>query len=220
VNIKLERHGVKEVVIKSYPEFLFPEAFKLVHNALIRHDYSIQLTEVSAYIEVVNEDFENKLHKSQRRRLKKSREEGFHFQPMAPDQLSTVYEFIEARRSEKSYELSMAPKRMEILINTFPSRIKLFAVYHHETLIAASLTIMERSDVLYDFYHDHDSRYDSVSPVVFLLEGIYNCVRENNVSTINLGTSMVGNELNKPLLEFKQSLGADTSPKHTFKRLL
>ncbi|MDH4058494.1 MAG: hypothetical protein OEU76_07000, partial [Cyclobacteriaceae bacterium] len=63
-------------------------------------------------------------------------------------------------------------------------------------------------------------KYNSFSPVIAIIETLYNFCRENSFSILDQGTSMLQGEPNQPLLDFKLRLGGVTSEKLTlFKKL-
>src|ERR1043166_2609152 len=97
----------------------------------------------------------------------------------------------------------------------FPEKYLLFAVFHSEKMIAASIAIRVKENILYDFYHDHDPQHDQLSPVVFLVAEMYNFCFRNGVRLLDLGTSAVDGLPNFSLLHFKKYLGCKPTPKLT-----
>jgi hypothetical protein len=89
-----------------------------------------------------------------------------------------------------------------------------------DKMVAASISIRVNENVLYTFYYDHLRAYDSVTPIVFLCDGLYNFCQKNQLSLLDLGTSNPNGKLNQSLLDFKLSLGAVPSPKLTFQKVL
>lgn len=135
-------------------------------------------------------------------------------------QLQKIYIFLEACRKEKGYVLSMSFVEIEKLATVFPERIILTAVLDKNQIVAANISIRVFEHVLYNFYHDHASAYDPVSPIVLLNEGLYQLCQQEKIQFLDLGTSNIEGELNESLLNFKINLGAKPSRKLTFTKKL
>jgi hypothetical protein len=94
----------------------------------------------------------------------------------------------------------------------------LFGVFQDDKVVAASIAIRVTTQVLYNFYCDHDNQYDAVSPVVFLIEGIYQYCASQKIPLLDLGTSAVAGKPNFGLLEFKMRLHGQPTAKLTFQK--
>jgi hypothetical protein len=74
--------------------------------------------------------------------------------------------------------------------------------------------------VLYDFYHDHATAFDHLSPVALLVAGMYDFCNAQNIRLLDLGTSAVNDGPNFSLLTFKKFLGGNPTHKLTFEKIL
>jgi hypothetical protein len=129
-----------------------------------------------------------------------------------------VYDFIFTCRNEKGYPLSMQLEELQHMAVKFPDRYLLFGVFRSDSLVAAAITIRVKKNILYDFYHDHAAAFDHLSPVTFLVDGIYRFCFENDIQLLDLGTSAIDGLPNFGLLNFKKKLGALATPKLTFQK--
>jgi lipid II:glycine glycyltransferase (peptidoglycan interpeptide bridge formation enzyme) len=102
----------------------------------------------------------------------------------------------------------------------FPEHYVLFAVLHEGRLAAASIAIKIKENILYNFYSAHPNDYNHLSPVVMLIEGMYEFCQQNNVNLLDLGTSALEGKPNFSLLDFKLRLGAKPYAKLTFEKNL
>lgn len=211
---------IKSIVLKNQSEIYSTEKNMLLLRVLDKLGYTLTKEETSAVISVSGKPFESGLHKSEKKRLRKCRESALTFEIMPIEQLQKIYIFLEACREEKGYALSMTFEEIKKLAKTFPERIILSAVIDKNQLVAANISIRVYNHVLYNFYHDHTSEYDPLSPVVLLNEGLYLLCQKNKIQFLDLGTSNVGDKLNESLLNFKLNLGAKTSRKFTFTKKL
>jgi hypothetical protein len=98
----------------------------------------------------------------------------------------------------------------------FPDAFFVTTVTDKDQLVAANISIQVNSRVLYNFYHDHLSSYDALSPVVLLNKGLYQICQQRKLDLLDLGTSQIDGRLNESLLNFKLKLGAQPSNKLTF----
>lgn len=217
VDAELQKRKVTSILIKHQPAIYSPVNDQL-KQSLLDQGYSIALEETSAVISVTEKTFEQNLHRSEKKRLRKCHEHNFLFEIMPLDQLNKVYGFLEACREEKGYTLSMPLDELQKLVAVFPERMLLTVVTGGSKMIAANISIRVYDHVLYNFYHDHAPEYDHVSPVVLLNEGLYNFCQQQNIRLLDLGTSNPDGVLNESLLTFKVRLGAQPSPKITFSK--
>jgi len=207
---------VKFITLKNQSEVYSTEKSKKLLRVLSRLGYTLAAEETSAVISIRGKVFESGLHKSEKKRLRKCRESGLTFTIMPLLQLQKIYTFLDACRKEKGYSLSMSFAEIEKLAKVFPERIILTAVIDKNQIVAANISIRVYDHVLYNFYHDHASEYDSVSPVVLLNEGLYQLCQKEKIQFLDLGTSNIEGELNESLLNFKVNLGAEPSRKLIF----
>jgi hypothetical protein len=220
VDEKLRSLRVRQIIIKSSPE-IYQANVSPLPTLLVNQGYTISSSDLSAAISVDSGPIIDRLHRSEKRKLIKAQHEGLTFVKMHDLQLDVVYNFIKACRQKKGFDVSMTLKQLTETFHLFKNRFHLFGAYHGDNqLVAASITIQVKDNVLYDFYHDHDATYDHLSPVVLLVAGIYDFCRFNKYELLDLGTSSVGNTPNFSLLHFKMLLGATMSNKFTFQKKL
>jgi hypothetical protein len=218
VDKRLKSLRVRKIIIKSSPEIYQANASPLA-TLLVNQGYIISSSELSAALTVASEPIFDRLHRSEKRKLIKAEHEGLMFVKMHDLQLQIVYKFIKECRQKKGFGISMSLEQVTETFQVFKNRFHFFGVYHGDNqLVAASIAIQVKDDVLYDFYHDHDAAYDHLSPVVLLVAGIYDFCRYNKYKLLDLGTSSLENTPNFPLLHFKLLLGATISNKFTFQK--
>lgn len=219
VESKLRSKDVSRIVIKSYP-CAYAEAQSVqLQTFLLNLKYSVVTAEIASVIHV-DPHASRALHRSEKRKLDKAIGAGLVFKELSDQSLETVYNFIHQCRSEKNYTLSMTFADLRVAVSRFPERYLLFGVFAHDRLAAAAITIRVKKKILYDFYHDHEAAFDYFSPVVLLVEGIYDFCCRNNIEMIDLGTSAVDGQPNFSLLHFKKYLGGNLTTKLTFEKIL
>lgn len=215
---KLKAKGVRKIEVKNSPETLQGSTGTLISVSLFNLGYSVANAETGAILRVDNATLESRLHVWEQRKLRQARETNFAFRPLPLSEFSKLYGFILSCRSSKNYILSMTEKEVQQMVNTFPERYFLFGLFDGNTLVSASISIRVRQNMLYNFYADHDKQFDSFSPLVMLISGIYDFCHERAINFIDLGTSSVEGKQNFSLIDFKQHLGAELTPKLTFEK--
>ena len=218
VESELRSQGVKYIRIKNYPEEYDALGSSLLEKALTDLNFS-RTREVSSIIAVDQKIFAKKIAVSQRQKLKKS-EKLFEFNNVRLSDLKSIYHFISVCRQEKNQSLSMTLAQLQKAVKTFPRNFILFQVANESQLGAAAIVIKINEKILYTFYYAHDKKFNKISPVVFLISGIYRYAQQHKIAMIDLGTSMVNGEINKPLLQFKKSIGGQPSQKYIFEKML
>lgn len=217
---KLRSRDVSRIVIKSYPCAYAEAQSVLLQTFLLNLKYNVTTAEIASVIRVTTDGARRTFHRSEKRKLGKAIGAGLVFKELPNESLEVVYNFIHRCRNEKDYTLSMTLADLKIAMTMFPERYFLFGVFANDRLAAAAITIRVKDNILYDFYHDHDAAFDHLSPVVLLVEGIYDFCYTNRIEMIDLGTSAVEGLPNFSLLHFKNYLGGNPTSKLTFEKIL
>jgi hypothetical protein len=178
---KLRKIGVHRTVLKNPPEVYEPQRSALLNKVLLQSGYTIAAEETSAVIPIHHHSFDQILHRSKKSRLKKCHDQQLSMVFWPLSKLSEVYDFISRCRRAKDYTLSMSLDAMQRLSEAFPNVVLLHVVLDGHHLAAASISIRVTNKVLYTFYYDHAEKYDAVSPVVFLCEGLFNYCQQNKI---------------------------------------
>lgn len=213
----LAESGITRIIVRN-PSHLVSGS-NLIEEVMVHVGFQVEQSEASSLI-LVSDDFKKQLHYSERKRLNKCNRSGFVAKVLLPGDLKKTYQFIEACRLAKNYKLSLSWKNIQKLASTFPERVVCFGVFNKREMIAASMVIVVNDQVVYDFYHDHVAEYNDFSPVVALLACMNDWCLENNFQQIDLGTSMIGDQINTGLYQFKLKLGAQPAARNTFVKVL
>jgi hypothetical protein len=216
----LRRSGAASIIVKNPPDLYDPERMTLLANFFLTHQYTITDAEVSAVIPVSTARFDEVIHQRKRRKLEQSRTDSMRFVRLQRGALADAYHFIAACRSLKSYRLSIALTELEQFVDRFPDDYLLFAVFHEYEMVAASIAIRVKSNVLYHFISDHVRKVGESRPALILMEGIYNHCFADGISLLDLGTSTLAGKPDVNLLRFKTEIGAQLTHKFTFRKTL
>ena len=213
---ELKKDQIGHVVLTLPPAGYFPEQHNMLMPILLNLRYMIQQARVSSVIPVTEKAFAEVVDPWEIRKLRQARQAALVTRILPAGNVEKVYTFILECRQEKNYSLSMAADEVKAVVEKFPDRFIFFGVFDQDNLAAAAVAIRVTGNVLYNFYSDHHSTYDHLSPAVMLIESEYAYCHDHGLSLLDLGTSSVGDKLNFPLLDFKKRLGGRPSPKYTF----
>ncbi|UOQ70582.1 hypothetical protein [Hymenobacter cellulosilyticus] len=215
---ELAARGLARLRLRSHPFAYDPAASALLTHTLQQLGYSVALAEINHHLPL-EADFRQRLHPSERRRLRKCQQQGFVFEQETPLYLPLAYEFLSRCRQEKGQTLSLSLERLQELFRRFPQDHFLFSVRTPAGEWAAlTIAIRVSAGVLYNFYPASPLAYNTFSPVVLLNEGLHAFGRANGQQLLDLGTSTLTEGLNSSLLQFKRHLGGVPSLRLTFER--
>lgn len=216
---QLHIKGVKKIEIKAAPE-LYNRNTPLLSTFLINQGYKITKSELSACIEVNPTSLYQVMTSWEKRKAGQIRRSNLRFNIVPVSRLKDVFEFISSCREERKQTLSMTYGQIKTVCDHFPERFCLFGMFDNNALAAASVSILVNKSVLYNFYSAHSRQYDALSPVVRLMEGIYEYCQVEKIRLIDLGTSALKGRPNFTLLDFKLNLGASPTQKVVYEKVL
>ncbi len=217
---KLQQQGVSKIRIKHYPDAYNQHASSIVQTFLLNLNYKIVDAELSSVLEVTPMPVSERFNDSAKYRLKKAHNLGCTLVKITSDRVTDVFECIDKWYREKNHILSMDLEHLKRSLESFPDDYLFFGVVLKERLIAASIAIRINSRILYHFAQAHDPAFDKISPVIFLISGVYDYCIGNRMKLLDLGTSALNRQPNFGLLYFKRSLGSTASSKLTFEKML
>ncbi len=210
---------VNSVLLKEPPIF-YRNNSELLHTILFNQGYTVDRAETSCGIDVDHIGFEEKISSGEKGRLKQLKTKGLLFKKLPLSELENVYNFILKCRTQRGQTLSMTYQELEATIDLFKDSFLLAGVYSQKELAAAAISIRINSEILYNFYLGHLKKFDSLSPVILLISGLYKFCVVNKINLLDLGTSALDGQPNFSLLDFKLRLGARPSMKLTFEKKL
>lgn len=220
VEKQLAEKGAKRIEIKCPPALYNNHNASILQTFLINLGYKVKNCELSACIEVSPTALYELMTSWEKRKVGQIRRTKLRFATIPVTKVKEVYDFISSCREERKQSLSMTYGQMKTVCDHFPEHFCLFGVFDNNALAAASISIMINKSILYNFYSAHAKQYDSLSPVVRLMEGIYEYCQQEKIRLIDLGTSALKGRPNFSLLDFKLNLGAAPTHKLAFEKVI
>lgn len=208
-------NGIEKILIKE-PSAIYRSNIPQTEEVLEASGFEVFYEEINQHIPVLSDPFYKVIQPNQRRRLRMSMEKGFFFTQLPKEKLRLVYDLIKVNRQRKNYPVTTSFKTLEMMFENLPSHYLLFGVQNKLELIAAAICIRVSDKVLYTFYLGDKEEYLKFSPVVMLLEGIYDYVAATQLKLIDLGISSEKGNLNKGLFQFKKDCGGITTSKKSW----
>lgn len=217
---KLLEKGAKKIEMKTFPALYNVPASAILVTFLTNLGYRIKNAELSACIDVNPNSLYQSMSSYEKRKSGQIKRSNLRFATVPVGKIREVFDFISSCREERKQSLSMTYGQMKTVCDHFPDKFCLFGVYDHSALAAASISILVSDTILYNFYSGHAKQYDFLSPVVRLMEGMYEYCQGEKIRLIDLGTSALQGRPNFTLLDFKLNLGALPTQKLTFEKSL
>ena len=214
---RLHEKGVNEFVVKNPPLAYLSGLMELLTTFQFNHGFEIKAAEVGSVLDISG-DFRAGLNSWELRRIRQAENAGLTFTVLDMGELEAIYTFILACRTERGYALSIDWETLRKTVETFPDRYLLFGVKHQDVIAAAAIAYNAGNGILVNFHSAHPRDYDHLSPVVLLLEGMYQYAREKGYRLFDLGTSAIDGKPNFGLLDFKSGVGARITSKFTLIR--
>jgi hypothetical protein len=176
--------------------------------------------ELASVLSITQGGFGTGLNAWENRKLAQAREAGLHCSKLSNERVGEVYDFLHHCRAERGYSLSLTREQTLHLADASPNAIQLFIATQNNEWVAAVLAIQDHPEIVYTFYYGHAAAADKLSPMVLLMEFVYESCQAAGMHYLNLGTSTLQGTTNVPLLQFKLHLGAMPMQKVTLTKRL
>jgi hypothetical protein len=216
VEDKLRHNRIATVYIRNPPRAYAPGLIALLETFLLNQGYIVSDAEVGAVIPVTGQSFGEIIRHSELLRRRQAHVAGMNFQKIPESDLESLFGFLATCHTTKGYQLSISLEDLKRTVDRFPGRYLLFGVMEGHNLIAGSVSIRVRKNIVYNFLVNHESSYNHLSPPVLLIDGIYKYCCEHKISMLDLGTSALQGKPNLSLLDFKLHVGGVSTSKLSF----
>lgn len=221
VEIKLKSLSIKAIRIHQAPNAYFNQS--LINGALITHGFDIIQERVFHAITVDQSDIFERMHKMEQRKIKKCRDACAEFKELKKSEKVKAFEWIERFRTLDYKPPSMTWVDLEDVNQRNPKLYKVFGVFIDGHMLAATVLVMVNKQAVYHFMpasHVDFPGYKKFSPMVFLVEGLYNWCQSNGIKTLDLGTSYVEMKMKASLAQFKENIGGKSSEAYSWEKIL
>lgn len=209
---ELKEHGVEEIIINQPPHYYGNFA---PTEWLISEGYKASVEETNQYIPIENNYFD-KLHRMEKAKLKNK--SNFIIQRSKAESADEIHGFIAKCRKGKGLAINIPIEKFRKLIQLFPDRYEIFEARKGDKLAAAAVMALPVQKIAYYYLPATNPEFKNLSPMVSLMDYIYNYYRIKDYNFIDLGLSSINGTLQGSLFKFKKRMGAMATPKTTFKK--
>jgi hypothetical protein len=216
IEVYCKEKNLKSLSIVSYPYCYAEQKSERFTKALLHQGFLITITDLNYHLNLLEGNFEDHIHNSERRRLKKCQHANFKFSVEENPDLEEMYQLIKETRESKGFPISMSLSDLKEIFKNYPDNYFAFIVRDGSKLIASSIGVRVNSKILYYYLPAHAANYNNYSPTVFLLKGMYDFCKRNSYEILDLGIATDKGLRNEGLIRFKEHLGAIVSNKLSF----
>ena len=160
---------------------------------------------------------EGKMGKDIRYNLKYAQRSGLVFRRANnPDEFRLAYDVITINKESKNRPQSMTID--QLLDMTKIAEVDFLMVLKDELPVASAIIYNHTPEAAQVIYWGDIPEFSKYYPMNFLAYNIFRFYYEKKTAVIDLGTSMLGTELNVGLINFKDNIGAVTSVKFSYSK--
>lgn len=205
------------IIVRLPPTAYDPAQLIGQRKALEGAGFVVEQSHLNLHIPVGAEDFNEIIHLSEQKRLRKCQRAGFvakEWQRPDPDQ---VFDFVAASRQQQGYTMSIDRSGLRLLLQNLPDAARVFVVRDGPAIASLTVAVRVNQEILYNFLPADHHAYRAYSPTVLLDYALYAFAQREGISLIDLGVSLDHFGQEKPsLVRFKQNLGGVKSEKVTY----
>ena len=173
------------------------------------------------HIEITKKTLLPQLHEMEKRKLKKCNKEGLAFYQEANDMLPILYNFISLCRKEKKQALNISLENLQQSMESFPENYFIFSVKLNNEIFAVTVAVRVNENILYNFLPASPTKFNHLSPMVKLIDGLYSYARSNHYKYLDLGVSTTKDGKDQDsLVAFKKHMGGIRSTKVVMEKQL
>lgn len=201
----------------NYPHCYAPRHIHRLIYVLAERGFDIINNTPTFYLPVGGNSLLERMDAQERQRLRKCQRVGLVASHWANPSIPTVLDFIRESRLQRDYPLTISIDYLSRLLHRFPEQFPVFVVREGQNITALCVCVRVRHDILYTFLPASSANYQEFSPMVMLIDHLYQYSQYEGINILDLGSSLDTDQQLKPsLARFKQNMGAVTSPKLTF----
>jgi Acetyltransferase (GNAT) domain len=218
---KARQDCCSSVKMVNYPNCYAPAQADRLTNHLLEQQYRVVRNDANFYLAVGPDSLDRQMHSQERRRLRKCQQTGFRFTHWQEPPITDVLTFLTQSRENQQYPLTLPACRLAALLTQFPDKFSVFTVCDGPNIASLAVTVRVSDEILYYFLPADNLAYRSFSPAVMLIHGLFGYCQQERIKLLDLGVSLDHHRQFKPsLARFKENLGAVSSPKRVFEKVL
>ena len=169
--------------------------------------------DLNYHLPIISQAFAETLPADQRRVLRRTQEAGVRTQEVGVEALMYVHQILARNRAARGFHLSITYAALVDAYVALPGAYRAYlATGPSGEPIGAAVVVQVTPTVWYTYLLGHLPGVEG-SPVLVLLEKIWEDAQSAGIHTLDLGTASLHGELNEGVAAFKRSLGAIATSK-------
>jgi hypothetical protein len=220
INDELHKSEVDRIVVKNYAGFQALAIVDKITEAFLLSGYDRSSVDINHHIDIKNNDFKSLIHPMEQRRLVKCKKAGMKVRKAKLDEYGCIHDFIRICRKEKELEININKQDFLETTRLFPEQYHVFVGLIEDKVVAATVCVAVNHKILYNYLPASIEEYKAFSPMVMIMESVYNYAKMEQYSFIDLGISSINGVPQKGLIQFKERIGGVFSEKTTFRKIL
>ena len=203
---ELKTMDIYQLELHQAPEIY--QSQSSLNQALTSLGYHLKQERIFHVISVDQRQLVDKMHAMEKRRLLKAQKAGCVFKQYASNDLIHVYERIKLWRDLSEKPLSLEWSEIDAASQLNPYAYLSFGIELKGEMIAATIAIKVNETSLYHFFPASTNQYNTLSPMVMLVDELYTWCQSHQITLLDLGTSYVKGKRKDSLVQFKENMGA------------
>jgi hypothetical protein len=212
-----KKYNNVEILI-TQPPFFYNKNQSVITNLLLNNKFSISGNELNHFTNIGDNSLLSKMNKTSKKKYNRLNKLDLIFESSKNFQLS--YNLLWENRKKRGIKISMQFDSILQMLKTFPSKTFFFDLKYRHDIISSAFCVSITDNVLYVLYWGHDSKYDDLSPIVFLSNSIFDFAKNKGFKVLDIGTSSVNGKIDIGLTRFKDSIGFSSDLKFTLSQKL
>lgn len=211
---QLSEKGIRSVEITLAPSFYGTSVRKQWLSYL---GFDLTNTEITHFIPLKGK-ISHRVHPMELRILRKAPNYEIDLEKL-PD-LDEVHAFISQCRAEQGLNINIGPQTLKASFRLLPGKYRVFSARMDHKLMSVVVTVQVNDDVVYYFLPATAKVYRQHSPMVFLIQEIYEFYARKGLKVLDLGISSRNGIPQSGLIAFKERMGGIRSGRYTFRKSL
>lgn len=221
IEIRLRKLKVENIRIHQAPDAYFDQSN--IKAAFSEQEFEVIQNRIFHTISVDSSELFDRMHKMEQRKIKKCIDAGAEFRELKKSEKVKSFQWIERFRTLDYKPPSMTWVDLRDVNQRNPKLYKVFGVFIDDYMVAATVVVIVNKKAAYHFMpasHVEFQDYRKFSPMVFLVENLYQWCQAKSIQTLDLGTSYVDMKMKTSLAKFKENIGGKPSEALSWQKTL
>ncbi|WP_424963555.1 GNAT family N-acetyltransferase [Ekhidna sp.] len=209
---QLRNKGIEKIQI-THPSEIYARFVSV--STLVKSGFDQIYSDINQHIPL-DLNWEDSIHKMQKRKLESLINDGFEFRKMERSELETAHKFLTVCRQAQGLQINISWEQLKKSSDELPEKYECFGVFRDSKISALCIAVNVSSEVAYYYLPGTSPMFRNQSPMVMLIAGMIRYYRERGFKYLDLGVSSIEGKSQEPLKIFKERMGGIESKKPTF----